>query len=72
MREMLRLPGIGFPKPHVSAHILAVSLCPAAHAAEWSDDCPFQLGQRTLDSNGLRLRHLPGRLNPRIPDCEEF
>ena len=44
---------------HVSTHIPAVSICPAAHTCEWSDDCPSQLGQGILDSNGLRARHSP-------------
>jgi hypothetical protein len=34
--EILRLPCFGFPKPHVSAHVFAVSLCPAAHASSSS------------------------------------
>ena len=59
-RKILRLPCFGFPKSHVSAHVFAVSLCPAAHASEWSDDCPSQFGQRIFDSNGLRLGHTPG------------
>jgi len=45
---------------HVSTHVPPVSICPAAHTSEWSDDCPSQLGQGILDSNGLRARHAPG------------
>src|SRR6266849_4292483 len=54
------LPCFGFPKSHLSVLDLAVSLCPAEHASEWSDDCPSQLGQRVLDGNGLRLRPTSG------------
>src|SRR4029077_6096944 len=57
--EPVCLPCFGFPKPHLSAHVLAVSLCPAAHATERSENCPSQLGQRIFNSNGLRLRHMP-------------
>jgi hypothetical protein len=53
------LPFFGFPKSHFGAQVLAVALCPAAHAPEWTDDCLSQLRQRVLDSNGFRLRHAP-------------
>src|SRR5215472_3885215 len=51
---------VRFQKTHVGAHDAAVALCPAAHASEWSDDCPSQFGQGILDSNGLRSRYAPG------------
>jgi hypothetical protein len=50
---------VRFLKVHVSTHMPAVSFCPAAHTSEWSDECPSQLGQGILDSNGFRSRHAP-------------
>jgi hypothetical protein len=49
-----------FFKAHVSTDVPAVSFRPAAHTSEWSDECPSQLGQGILDSNGLRSGHAPG------------
>lgn len=51
------LPRFGFPKAHVGAHVPAVPFCPAAHTPEWSDECPSELCQGILDSDGLRFRH---------------
>jgi hypothetical protein len=44
---------------NISTHIPAVSFCPAAHAFEWRDDCPPQLGQGILDSDGPGACHAP-------------
>ena len=49
-----------FRRVNISTHIPAVSFCPSAHTPEWRDDCLPQLGQRILDSNGLRACYAPG------------
>src|SRR5882762_11653803 len=38
----LLLPLVHFRKVHISGHLPVVSLCPAAHASKWSDDCLSQ------------------------------
>lgn len=50
---------VSFRKVHISGHLPAVSLRPAAHTSERSDDCPSQSRQRILHRNGLRPRHAP-------------
>jgi hypothetical protein len=45
---------------HIGAHILAVSFGPTAHAPEWRDDRPSELGQRIFEGPGPRSGRAPG------------
>src|SRR6266481_499946 len=45
---------VGLRRVHISTYLFVVSLCPAAHASERSDDCPSQPGQGMLGGDAVR------------------